>query len=184
LQRREQDAATKVTTAQRGFSWFLQANVTELVKAREPDDVAINTRIIDAATEFIEAVATKNNFEREIAKLIAPARGLDPVNEIKNTDRLGQLRVELKRLVGDGIPSSLPMSICPPEGTLPPQVQTSGGWVSRAHAEVTEEHRRRREQEQDERERQARRRVTISPPQPAPSAHTERELFRRGWEAQ
>jgi hypothetical protein len=184
LQRREQDAATKVTTAQRGFSWFLQANVTELVKAREPDDVAINTRIIDAATEFIEAVATKNNFEREIAKLIAPARGLAPVNEIKNTDRLGQLRVELKRLVGDGIPSSLPMSICPPEGTLPPQVQTSGGWVSRAHAEVTEEHRRRREQEQDERERQARRRVTISPPQPAPSAHTERELFRRGWEAQ
>ena len=37
-------------------------------------------------------------------------------------------------------------------------------------------------EEQEEREAQARRRVPINPPQPAPSAHAERELYRRGWE--
>ena len=62
-ERREQDAATKVTTAQRGLGWFMQTNVADLVKAREPDDIAINTRIIDAATEFIDAVVAKNKFE-------------------------------------------------------------------------------------------------------------------------
>ena len=76
----------------------------------------------------------------------------------------------------------MPMSICPPEGTLPPRVPTADGWVSRAHAEVTEEHRRRKLEEQEERERKASRLVPNNPPQPVPSAHTERELYRRGWE--
>ena len=152
------------------------------MKAKEPDDIAINTRIIDAATEFMDAVAAKNRFESEIAKLLVPARGLDPVNEIKGTDHLGQLRIALKKLIGEGVPSSLPVSICPPEGTLPPRVQTADGWVSRAHAEVTEEHRRRKQEEREQREAQGRRRVTINPPQPAPAAQVERDLLSRGWE--
>ena len=68
------------------------------------------------------------------------------------------------------------MSICPPEGTLRPRVQTAEGWVSRAHAEVTEEHRRRWLEEQEQRKAQARRRIPINPSQPQPSAHAEREL--------
>ena len=76
----------------------------------------------------------------------------------------------------------MPMSICPPPGTLPPRVQTADGWVSRAHAEVTDEHRRRKHEEQEQREAQARRLVPINTPQPVPSAQAERELYRRGWE--
>ena len=131
------------------------------MKAKEPDDIAINQRIIDAATEFMDAVTGKNRFESEIAKLLVPARGLDPVNEIKGTDHLGQLRIALKKLIGEGVPSSLPVSICPPEGTLPPRVQTADGWVSRAHAEVTEEHRRCKQEHDEEQERRARRNVNI-----------------------
>lgn len=99
-ERREQDAAGRVSAAQRALNLFISGNVAELVKARESEDTANNQRIIAAATEFMDAVTAKNRFEREIARLLVPARGLDPVNEIKSTDNLGQLRVELKRLVG------------------------------------------------------------------------------------
>jgi hypothetical protein len=88
----------------------------------------------------------------------------------------------MKRLVGEGIASSLPVSICPPDGTLPPRVETGEGWVSRAHAEVAEDQKRRRQEEREQREAKARRRIQIEPPQPVPSAQTERELLRRGWE--
>jgi hypothetical protein len=58
-ERREQDAATKVSTAQRGLNWFIGANVADLVKAREPDDVAINTRILDAPPSSVRRWGTR-----------------------------------------------------------------------------------------------------------------------------
>ena len=83
------DAAGRVTTAQRALNWFISGNVAELVKAREPEDTAINQRIIDAATEFCDAVVAKNRFGQELAQLLVPAKGLDARTEIANTDALG-----------------------------------------------------------------------------------------------
>jgi hypothetical protein len=81
------------------------------------------------------------------------AQGLDPRIEIRNTDDLGRLRIEMKKLVSEGVPSSMPRSICPPKGNV-------------------EEDRQAKREQQEERDRHARRRVPIRPNQPQPTGQT------------